>query len=88
MNPMFQSVCTYFLTTRNTFWWGDELKESVSKPQITSWVAIEIAPGAKAQPLHRDSYIHHRVVPEISSGMMSATEIESRLLGCFLSGVN
>ncbi|KAL4789286.1 phytanoyl-CoA dioxygenase [Aspergillus venezuelensis] len=59
MNPIFQAVCDHFLTTRSTFYWGDELKESVSKPQISSAVAIEIGPGGKAQPLHRDSYIHH-----------------------------
>ncbi|KAL3470492.1 hypothetical protein BJX99DRAFT_251161 [Aspergillus californicus] len=65
MHPLFQSICAHFLTTRNSFWWGDKLKESISKPCITSAVALEIGPGGKAQPLHRDSYIHHRVVPHV-----------------------
>ncbi|KAI9373907.1 phytanoyl-CoA dioxygenase [Aspergillus egyptiacus] len=65
-NPLFQAICAELLTTRNTLWWGDKRKESVSRPQVASCVAIEIGPGGRAQPLHCDSYISHRVVPEIS----------------------
>ncbi|KAL3480189.1 phytanoyl-CoA dioxygenase [Aspergillus californicus] len=65
MNPVFQALCTQLLTTRSTFWWGDKRKESVSKPYVAASVAIEIGPGGKAQPLHGDSYVNHRVVPEI-----------------------
>ncbi|KAL5341194.1 phytanoyl-CoA dioxygenase [Aspergillus crustosus] len=67
MNPVFQAICAQLLTTRSTFWWGDKRKDSVSKPYVTSSVAIEVGPGAKAQPLHADSYVNHRVVPEISA---------------------
>ncbi|KAJ5871665.1 phytanoyl-CoA dioxygenase family protein [Penicillium soppii] len=66
MNPVFQAVCAHFLTTRSTFWWGDKQKESVSKPYIQSTTAIEIGPGGKAQPLHRDSYINHNILTEVS----------------------
>lgn len=86
MNPLLQSVCAYFLTTRNTFWWGDKLKESVSKPQITSCVAIEIGPGAKAQPLHRDSYIHHRVVPHIDEWDYERDRDREPTIGMFVAG--
>ncbi|KAJ0420980.1 phytanoyl-CoA dioxygenase [Aspergillus carlsbadensis] len=65
MNPLFQSLCTELLTTRSTFWWGDTRKESVSKPYVTAAVAIQIGPGGKAQPLHGDSYVNHRVREEI-----------------------
>jgi ectoine hydroxylase-related dioxygenase (phytanoyl-CoA dioxygenase family) len=65
MNPIFQAICTHFLTTRNTFWWGDKQKESISLPYAHACVAIEIGPGGKAQPLHRDSCIGHNVLDEI-----------------------
>ncbi|KAL4932874.1 phytanoyl-CoA dioxygenase family protein [Aspergillus undulatus] len=61
----FQAVCAELLTTRTTYWWGGKRKESVSKPYLTSGVAIEIGPGAKAQPLHCDSYLYHREVSAI-----------------------
>ncbi|KAL3487394.1 hypothetical protein BJX62DRAFT_228095 [Aspergillus germanicus] len=65
MNLLFQSLCAELFTTRSTFWWGDTRKESVSKPYVTAAVAIQIGPGAKAQPLHGDSYVNHRVRDEI-----------------------
>ncbi|KAL4928916.1 phytanoyl-CoA dioxygenase family protein [Aspergillus undulatus] len=86
MNPIFQAVCSHFLTTRSTFWWGDNLKESVSKPQITSCVAIEIGPGGKAQPLHRDSYIHHRKVPEIDEWDDERDKERDPTVGMFVAG--
>jgi hypothetical protein len=64
MNLLFQSLCAELLTTRSTFWWGDTRKESVSKPYVTAAVAIQIGPGAKAQQLHGDSYVNHRVRDE------------------------
>lgn len=66
MNPIFQAVCSHFLTTRSWNWWGDVWKESVSRPYMASGVAICIGPGAKAQPLHRDDYINHNTHSEIS----------------------
>ncbi|KAL2796592.1 hypothetical protein BJX66DRAFT_335832 [Aspergillus keveii] len=74
MNPLFQSLCTELLTTRSTFWWGDTRKESVSKPYVTAAVAIQIGPGGKAQPLHGDSYVNHRVREEIEDWMMVTKE--------------
>ncbi|KAH8693805.1 phytanoyl-CoA dioxygenase [Talaromyces proteolyticus] len=66
MNPLFQAVCDHFLTTRSWFWWGENRKESVSKPQVTSTTAMKIGPGGKAQPLHRDDYINHNYHTEVS----------------------
>ncbi|KAH8432831.1 phytanoyl-CoA dioxygenase family protein [Aspergillus melleus] len=65
MNPVFQAVCDHFLTTRSWFWWGDKRKESVSKPYAMSCTAMEIGPGGKAQPLHRDSFVNHNILSEI-----------------------
>ncbi|KAL4904295.1 hypothetical protein BDW74DRAFT_178877 [Aspergillus multicolor] len=65
MHPLFQELSNHFLTTRSTYWWGDKKKESVSLPYVTSTVAIQVGPGARAQPLHCDSYIGHRVVDAI-----------------------
>ncbi|PYH42386.1 phytanoyl-CoA dioxygenase family protein [Aspergillus saccharolyticus JOP 1030-1] len=67
MNPTFQAICAHFLTTRHWFWWGEERKESVSKPYVSSCTAMEIGPGAKAQPLHRDSFVNHTWLPEIEA---------------------
>ncbi|RDW92954.1 phytanoyl-CoA dioxygenase family protein [Aspergillus mulundensis] len=67
MHPLFQAIANHFLTTRSTYWWGDKRKESVSLPYVTSTVAIQVGPGATAQPLHCDSYIGHRVVDAIDA---------------------
>jgi ectoine hydroxylase-related dioxygenase (phytanoyl-CoA dioxygenase family) len=66
MNPLYQAICDHFLTTRSWNWWGDERKESVSKPYVTSCTALRIGPGADAQPLHRDDFINHNYLEEIS----------------------
>jgi ectoine hydroxylase-related dioxygenase (phytanoyl-CoA dioxygenase family) len=66
MNPVFQAVCRHFLTTRSWFWWGEDLKESISVPTVTSATAMRIGPGGKAQPLHRDDYINHNHHIEVS----------------------
>jgi ectoine hydroxylase-related dioxygenase (phytanoyl-CoA dioxygenase family) len=66
MNPVYQDVCAYFLTTRSSFWWGEKQRVSISKPYAQSCVAIEIGPGGKAQPLHRDSYINHTILSEVN----------------------
>lgn len=65
MHPLYQAVCDHFLTTRTWNWWGNEWKETVSKPCITSCTAIRIGPGGKAQPLHRDDFINHNHHTEI-----------------------
>ncbi|CBF73898.1 hypothetical protein AN8106.2 [Aspergillus nidulans FGSC A4] len=66
MHPLFQATSAHFLTTRSTYWWGNKRKESVSRPYVQAALAIQVGPGAKAQPLHCDSYINHRVVDEIA----------------------
>lgn len=62
---MYQAVCDHFLTTRSWNWWGTERKETVSKPYIASTTALRIGPGAKAQELHRDDYIHHNYLEDL-----------------------
>ncbi|KAL3460945.1 phytanoyl-CoA dioxygenase [Aspergillus heterothallicus] len=86
MNPLFQSLCTELLTTRSTFWWGDTRKESVSKPYVTAAVAIQIGPGGKAQPLHGDSYVNHRVRDEIDAWDDERDEGREISIGMMVAG--
>lgn len=86
MNPVFQQVCDHFLTTRSWFWWGDEQKESVSKPYIHSCTAMRIAPGGKAQPLHRDDYINHNYHEEIDAWDDERDKNRESAIGFFVAG--
>lgn len=86
MNPVFQQVCDYFLTTRSWFWWGEEQKESVSKPYIHSCTAMRIAPGGKAQPLHRDDYINHNYHEEIEEWDDARDKNRESAIGFFVAG--
>ncbi|KAL4953496.1 phytanoyl-CoA dioxygenase [Aspergillus filifer] len=86
MNPVFQAITSAMLTTKNTFWWGDKRKESISKPQVGSCVAMEIGPGAKAQPLHQDSYISHRFVPEIDGWDEERDRLRETSIGMLVAG--
>ncbi|KAJ5080804.1 phytanoyl-CoA dioxygenase [Penicillium angulare] len=93
MNPLFQAVCAYFLTTRTWFWWGDKRKESVSKPYAMSCTAIQVGPGGKAQPLHRDSFVNHAILPEIEEwdderDMNRETAIGMMVAGCKVTKEN
>ncbi|RAH65249.1 phytanoyl-CoA dioxygenase family protein [Aspergillus aculeatinus CBS 121060] len=86
MNPLFQAVCAHFLTTRSVFWWGDQQKESVSRPYVTSCTGIEVGPGAQAQPLHRDSYINHNILPEIEAWDDERDQTRETALGMMVAG--
>ncbi|KAL4878777.1 phytanoyl-CoA dioxygenase [Aspergillus karnatakaensis] len=86
MNPVFQAICAELLTTRSTFWWGDKRKESVSKPYLTSCTAIEIGPGGKAQPLHGDSYVNHRVVSEVAEWDDERDRTRETSIGMMVAG--
>ncbi|KAF1949877.1 PhyH-domain-containing protein [Byssothecium circinans] len=86
MNPLYRAVCDHFLTTRSMFWWGDERKESVSKPYVHSCVAMRIGPGGKAQPLHRDDYIGHNVHTEITEWDDVRDRNRESAVGLFVAG--
>ncbi|KAJ5682154.1 phytanoyl-CoA dioxygenase [Penicillium macrosclerotiorum] len=86
MNPLFQAVCAHFLTTRSWFWWGDKRKESVSKPYVMSCTAIQVGPGAKAQPLHRDSFVNHAILPEIDEWNDERDENRETGIGMMVAG--
>ncbi|KAK4889430.1 hypothetical protein LTR27_011774 [Elasticomyces elasticus] len=86
MNPVYQQVCQYFLTTRSWFWWGDEKKESVSKPYVHSCTAMRIGPGGKAQPLHRDDYISHNHHTEIDEWDDERDKNRETAVGLFVAG--
>lgn len=86
MNPLFQKICAHLLTTRTWFWWGDKQKESISKPYVHSCTAIEIGPGGKAQPLHRDSYINHTILTEISEWDDERDKNRESAIGMMVAG--
>jgi ectoine hydroxylase-related dioxygenase (phytanoyl-CoA dioxygenase family) len=87
MHPLYQAICDHFLTTRNSFWWGDKWKESVSKPQAHTGAAMCIGPGAKAQPLHRDDYLHHNVHTEVPAPWDDARDMNREsAVGVFVAG--
>lgn len=86
MHPLYRGVCDHFLTTRSMFWWGDEQKESVSKPYVHSAVAMRIGPGGKAQPLHRDDYIAHNIHTEVSEWDDARDMNRESAVGCFVAG--
>lgn len=89
MNPIYQRVCDHFLTTRSWFWWGDDRKESVSRPYVHSCVASRIGPGAKAQGLHRDDYIHHNVHTEVPAPWDDERDmLRETAVGLFVAGVD
>ena len=88
MHPLYQKVCDTFLTTRSWFWWGDEWKESVSRPYVHSAVASRIGPGAHAQPLHRDDYIHHTIHKEVPAPWDDERDMgKETAIGLFVAGV-
>ncbi|CAI6334001.1 unnamed protein product [Periconia digitata] len=86
MNPLYRAVCDHFLTTRSWFWWGDERKESVSRPYVHSCVAMRIGPGGKAQPLHRDDYIGHNIHSEVSEWNEERDQNRETSIGLFVAG--
>lgn len=86
MNPVYQKVCDHFLTTRSWFWWGNDRKESVSKPYVHSSVAMRIGPGGQAQPLHRDDYIGHNIHTEVSSWDDARDMGRETSVGLFIAG--
>ncbi|KAF4331983.1 hypothetical protein FBEOM_14227 [Fusarium beomiforme] len=86
MNPVYQQVVDHFLTTRSWFWWGDERKESVSKPYVHSCAAMRIGPGGKAQPLHRDDYISHNIHTDIDKWDDERDANRESAVGLFVAG--
>lgn len=64
-HPVYQAVCAEFLTSRNWYWSGSKKVNTVSDPQLNNSICFSIAPGAWAQPLHRDSWCHHTYETEV-----------------------
>jgi ectoine hydroxylase-related dioxygenase (phytanoyl-CoA dioxygenase family) len=65
-HPVYQAVCAEFLTSRNWYWSGNKKVDTVSDPQLNNSICFSIAPGAWAQPLHRDSWCHHTYEEEVA----------------------
>lgn len=67
--------------------WGNKWKESVSKLQAHTGAAMCIGPGAKAQPLHRDDYLHHNIHGEVSPPWDDARDMDREsAVGVFVAG--
>ncbi|KAK1564047.1 phytanoyl-CoA dioxygenase [Colletotrichum navitas] len=86
MNPVYQQVCSHFLTTRSWFWWGNDKKESVSKPYVHSCTAMRIRRGGEAQPLHRDDYIGHNYHQEVDGWDDVGDRNRETAVGLFVTG--
>jgi ectoine hydroxylase-related dioxygenase (phytanoyl-CoA dioxygenase family) len=84
-HPLWKEVTEILLTTTSSNWNGDELFESVSKPQINATAPAAIGPGARAQPLHRDDMIHHPRLPEITAEQYEIGRDTG--VGVFVAGV-
>ncbi|TVY39344.1 Uncharacterized protein LSUB1_G002878 [Lachnellula subtilissima] len=65
-HSVYQAVCNEFLTSRNWYWSGSKKVDTVSEPQLNNSICFSIAPGAWAQPLHRDSWCHHTYETEVT----------------------
>lgn len=59
LNPLFTAVADEMLTSKFSYWVGQERCEAVSKPQISSTVGFQVNPGARQQGLHRDEIDYH-----------------------------
>ncbi|KAI0126184.1 hypothetical protein BJ170DRAFT_463100 [Xylariales sp. AK1849] len=84
-NPLYQSVCEEFLTTKTTVWTGNKQETNVSPPQVNSAVVLAIGPQASAQPLHRDDVLHHNVNPSVTAA--EYTTSRETALGLFVAGI-
>lgn len=74
-NRLYQDVSSLLLTKETTTYWGAETTTSISHPQLTNAMAFYLAPGSKAQGLHRDDQCHHTRHPakyETELGIMFA----------------
>lgn len=56
MHPLYQAVAEHFLSTKSSFWWGDDRRTHVAKPQVSACTAFQVGPGAGNQQIHRVSF--------------------------------
>ncbi|KAH8693053.1 phytanoyl-CoA dioxygenase [Talaromyces proteolyticus] len=65
MHPVYQKVCTRFLTIRHWNWSGNRKLWATSRPIINATSCFSIRPGSKAQELHRDDTVHHNRIEAV-----------------------
>ncbi|KAI2606994.1 uncharacterized protein GGS25DRAFT_522510 [Hypoxylon fragiforme] len=58
-DPLYQSLCSHFLSLTTTTWYGSAPQTSTSPPLLSIAIAFDIPPGTPAQGLHRDDKNHH-----------------------------
>lgn len=63
--PLFTGAAEQLLSKEQPYvWWNDTVPHTLyAKIQLSVTQAIQIMPGEKAQPLHRDDGVHHRRHP-------------------------
>lgn len=64
---LYQDVCTAMLTSTVKNYLGQDMHESVSRPQLHNTIVFSIGSGASAQPLHRDDMVHHRISAQMTA---------------------
>lgn len=64
-HPLFVDTAEQLLSKEQPYvWWNDTTPRTLyAKIQLSVTQAIQIMPGEKAQPLHRDDGVHHRRHP-------------------------
>jgi ectoine hydroxylase-related dioxygenase (phytanoyl-CoA dioxygenase family) len=64
-HPLFLGAAEQLLSKEQPYvWWNDTVARTLyAKIQLSVTQAIQIMPGEKAQPLHRDDGVHHRRHP-------------------------
>ncbi|CAD6584150.1 MAG: hypothetical protein CYPHOPRED_002625 [Cyphobasidiales sp. Tagirdzhanova-0007] len=62
-HPVLLGIAKDVLTVRNRFWMGEGQRQWCrSDPQVNVTSVLEIHPGAKRQPFHRDDYTFQRML--------------------------
>jgi ectoine hydroxylase-related dioxygenase (phytanoyl-CoA dioxygenase family) len=85
-HPLGQKIWKYFLETKMKVWVGDEQVEVTIDPVLHSAVGFRVGPGAEAQPLHRDDYIHHNVHDHIDEWVDERDSGRETAVGIFVAG--
>lgn len=83
MHPTYRGVASSLLTQKNWFWEGLNKQWAVSRPQLSNTIVFSIAPGAAAQPLHRDDSIHQMVPKAVD--VYPEDELRDASLGFFVA---
>ena len=80
----YQDACDTLLSSSVSNWVGDAQEHSTSTPQLHNTIVFSIGPGAKPQPLHRDSMVHHIITERKDASQY--TMGQDNAIGFFVAG--